>query len=230
MGLFDALEGGKEVVGGLVDGATEILGGGLRAVGLDSIATNVEDFGDGVANSLGAMPDEKNLGETKDPRELILGDPAGITSLAEKFTGFAGNFVTAGEGLRAISVDHWSGDGAQEFADAIGHQVPPWFAASDAAAKAAAALTGWAGVVTFAQQKAAEAVRIWEEGERNGTNGSPRPTSTTTNSTTTRTIDATPRPPIPDPIPGPDTRPRRSESSKSAATTATRRPRASRPN
>ena len=95
MGLFDVFEGGKEVVGGLVDGATELLGGGLRAVGLDSIATNVEDFGDDVANSLGAMPDEKNLDETKDPKELILGAPAGITALADKFTGFAGNFVAA---------------------------------------------------------------------------------------------------------------------------------------
>ena len=166
MGLFDALEDGKEFVGGLVDGATDAIGGGLRAVGLDSIATNVEDFGDGVANSLGAMPDEKQLGQTNDPKELILGDPAGITSLAEKFTGFAGNFVTAGDGLRAISVGDWSGDGATEFGDAVGRQVPPWFAAGDAASKAAAALTGWAGVVTFAQQKAGEAIRIWEEGER----------------------------------------------------------------
>nr|WP_064570226.1 RHS repeat-associated core domain-containing protein [Gordonia sp. LAM0048] len=166
MGLFDALEGGKEALGGLVDGATELLGGGLRAIGLDSIATNVEDFGDGVANSLGAMPDEKNLDQTKDPKELVLGDPAGITALAEKFTGFAANFITAGEGLRGISVDTWSGDGAADFRDAIGRQVPPWFAAGDAAAKAAAALTGWSGVVTFAQQKAADAVRIWEEGER----------------------------------------------------------------
>ncbi|EON32869.1 Rhs family protein [Gordonia terrae C-6] len=166
MGLFDALEGGKEVLGGLVDGATEILGGGLRAVGLDSIATGVEDFGDDVANSLGAMPDEKNLDQTKDPKELILGDPPGITALAEKFTGFAGNFVAAGEGLRGISVGDWSGTGAVEFRDATGRQVPQWFAAGDAASKAAAALSGWAGVVTFAQQKAAEAVRIWEEGER----------------------------------------------------------------
>ncbi|MDT0223047.1 putative T7SS-secreted protein [Gordonia sp. AC31] len=166
MGLFDVFEGGKEVVGGLVDGATELLGGGLRAVGLDSIATNVEDLGDDVANSLGAMPDEKNLDETKDPKELILGDPAGITALADKFTGFAGNFVAAGEGLRGISVGNWSGTGAVEFRDASGRQVPQWFAAGDAASKAAAALAGWAGVVTFAQQKAAEAVRIWEEGER----------------------------------------------------------------
>ncbi|WP_354563125.1 MULTISPECIES: putative T7SS-secreted protein [Gordonia] len=60
----------------------------------------------------------------------------------------------------------WSGTGAVEFRDASGRQVPQWFAAGDAASKAAAALTGWAGVVTFAQQKAAEAVRIWEEGER----------------------------------------------------------------
>ncbi|WP_249358713.1 putative T7SS-secreted protein [Gordonia sp. ALPHA1B1] len=166
MGLFDVFEGGKEVVGGLVDGATELLGGGLRAVGLDSIATNVEDLGDGVANSLGAMPDEQQLGQTNDPKELILGDPAGITALAEKFTGFAGNFVAAGEGLRGISVGDWSGTGAVEFRDASGRQVPQWFAAGDAASKAAAALTGWAGVVTFAQQKAADAIRIWEEGER----------------------------------------------------------------
>ena len=138
MGLFDALEGGKEALGGLVDGATELLGGGLRAIGLDSIATNVEDFGDGVANSLGAMPDEKNLDQTKDPKELVLGDPAGITALAEKFTGYAANFITAGEGLRGISVDTWSGNGAADFRDAIGRQVPPWFAAGDAASKAAA--------------------------------------------------------------------------------------------
>ncbi len=154
------------MLGGLVDGATEILGGGLRAVGLDSIATGVEDLGDDVANSLGAMPDEKNLDETKDPKELILGDPPGITALADRFTGFAGNFVAAGEGLRGISVAAWSGAGATEFSDALDRQVPPWFAAGDAASKAAAALAGWAGVVTFAQQKAAEAVRIWEEGER----------------------------------------------------------------
>ena len=166
MGLFDALEGGKEFLGGLVDGATDAIGGGLRAVGLDSIATNVEDFGDDVANSLGAMPDEKNLGQSNDPKELILGDPAGITSLAEKFTGFAGHFVSAGEGLRGISVGTWSGSGAVEFRDASGRQVPQWFVAGDAASKAAAALAGWAGVVTFAQQKAADAIRIWEEGKQ----------------------------------------------------------------
>ncbi|WP_439028796.1 putative T7SS-secreted protein [Gordonia terrae] len=164
--MFDALEGGKEFLGGLVDDATEVIGGGLRAVGLESIATGVEDFGDDVANSLGAMPDEKNLGQTSDPKELVLGDPAGIIALAEKFTSYASNFLKAGEGLRGISVGNWSGSGAAEYRDASAREVPKWVSAGDAAAKAAAALTGWAGVVTFAQQKAAEAVRIWEEGER----------------------------------------------------------------
>lgn len=166
MGLFDALEDGKEFVGGLVDDATDVIGGGLRAIGLDSIATGVEDLGDDIANSLGAMPGEKNLEQTKDPKELILGDPAGITALADKFTGFAGDFIKAGQGLRGISVGEWTGSGESGFQDATAHQVPLWFEAGDAAAKAAATLAGWAGVVTFAQQKAAEAVRIWEEGER----------------------------------------------------------------
>ncbi|WP_431840566.1 putative T7SS-secreted protein [Gordonia hongkongensis] len=166
MGLFDPLEGGKEFLGGLVDGATDIIGGGLRAIGLDSIATGVEDLGDDVADSLGAMPDEKELGRTKDPRELVLGDPAAITSMADRFGGFADSFGAAGAGLRGVSVGDWSGTGESGFRDAIASQVPQWFAAADAANKAAAALNGWAGVVTFAQQKAAEAIRIWEEGER----------------------------------------------------------------
>ncbi|KSU60127.1 type IV secretion protein Rhs [Gordonia sp. SGD-V-85] len=166
MGLFDPLEGGKEFLGGLVDGATDIIGGGLRAIGLDSIATGVEDLGDEVADSLGAMPDEEELGRTKDPRELVLGEPAAIASMADRFSGFADSFGAAGAGLRGVSVGDWSGTGESGFRDAIASQVPQWFAAADAANKAAAALTGWAGVVTFAQQKAAEAIRIWEEGER----------------------------------------------------------------
>ncbi|MDS1115771.1 RHS repeat-associated core domain-containing protein [Gordonia westfalica] len=166
MGMFDFLEDGKEWLGGVVDGATDLLGSGLRKIGLDEIASGVEDFGDDVANSLGAMPDEKQLDETNNPKELILGDPGGIRDLAGKFTGFAGNFTSAGEGLQGISAGDWSGDGAQGFGDAIANQVPKWFAAADAASKAAAALTSWAGVVEFAQQKAAEAVRVWEEGKQ----------------------------------------------------------------
>ncbi|TYQ14288.1 UNVERIFIED_ORG: RHS repeat-associated protein [Gordonia westfalica J30] len=166
MGMFDFLEDGKEWLGGVVDGATDLLGDGLRKVGLDKIATEVEDFGDSAANSLGAMPDEKELQRSKDPKELVLGDPGGIRDLAAKFTGFAGNFTSAGEGIRGISAGNWTGDGAAGFQDATASQVPRWFAAADAASKAAAALSSWAGVVEFAQQKAAEAVRVWEEGER----------------------------------------------------------------
>ncbi|WP_244278091.1 putative T7SS-secreted protein [Gordonia westfalica] len=164
--MFDFLEDGKEFLGEVVDGATDFLGSGLRTVGLDKIAATVEDFGDDVANSLGAMPDELELERTNNPKELVLGDPAGIREVAGKFTGFAGNFTSAGEGLRGISAGDWTGDGAQGFGDAIGSQVPKWFAAAEAASKAAAALTSWAGVVEFAQQKAAEAVRVWEEGKR----------------------------------------------------------------
>ncbi|MDH3022566.1 putative T7SS-secreted protein [Gordonia alkanivorans] len=164
--MFDFLEDGKEFLGEVVDGATDLLGSGLRTVGLDKIAATVEDFGDDVANSLGAMPDELELERTNNPKELVLGDPAGIRELAGKFTDFAGNFTSAGEGLRGISAGDWTGDGAQGFGDAIGSQVPKWFAAAEAASKAAAALTSWAGVVEFAQQKAAEAVRVWEEGKR----------------------------------------------------------------
>ncbi|MCK8616112.1 putative T7SS-secreted protein [Gordonia sp. C13] len=164
--MFDFLEDGKEFLGEVVDGATDLLGSGLRTVGLDKIAATVEDFGDDVANSLGAMPDELELERTNNPRELVLGDPAGIRELAGKFTDFAGNFTSAGEGLRGISAGDWTGDGAQGFGDAIGSQVPKWFAAAEAASKAAAALTSWAGVVEFAQQKAADAVRVWEEGKR----------------------------------------------------------------
>ncbi len=52
----DLLDSGEKVLGKAVDKGTDLVGDGLRAVGLDGAADAVEDFGDSVADQLGATP------------------------------------------------------------------------------------------------------------------------------------------------------------------------------
>lgn len=168
MGLFDFdfIDDAKEAIGNAIDGASDRVGDGLRAIGLDDAASAVEILGEKAADALGAMPDEKELDETRDPKELVRGEPDAIRDRAGQLDGFSSNFTSAGDGLRGISVGDWSGEGADGYQRASESQFPKWYVAASASSEAASALRGWAEDVDFAQRKAAEAVRIWEEGKR----------------------------------------------------------------
>lgn len=168
MGIFDFADGIEKDIGEFVDGATDFAGDALDRLGFDGAGRAVKDFGDAIANSMGAMPDEKELGDTDDPRELVFGDPSAIRSHSTTIAGFGRNFDTAGSGLKGMSTGHWTGEGADGYEQATAIEWPKWSTAADAAGTAAGALTTWAADVEFAQRKAAEAIALWQEAERKG--------------------------------------------------------------
>lgn len=81
MSIFDAagdatlgaLESGAEAVGQAVDGALDWVADGARAIGADTLGDLVDDLGDRAASVTGGQVDERELGETDNPRELIRG-------------------------------------------------------------------------------------------------------------------------------------------------------------
>ncbi|WP_299575162.1 putative T7SS-secreted protein [uncultured Williamsia sp.] len=174
MGWFDdvvdtgegLLDSGEKFLGKAVDKGTDLVGDGLRAVGLDGAADAVEDFGDSVADQLGATPEEKSLDETDDPKELVHGDPGALRDRASSLSTMAGSLNDGGSGLRGISVGDWTGEAADGYHAKTSAEFPKWFTASDACDAASGALTSLAGAVESAQQQAAEAVRLWKEAQR----------------------------------------------------------------
>ncbi|KQS00728.1 hypothetical protein ASG12_07655 [Williamsia sp. Leaf354] len=161
----DLLDAGEKAVGTVVDKGTDLVGDGLRAVGLDGAADAVEDFGDKMADQLGATPDEKSLDETDDPKELVHGDAGALRDRASKLSTMAGSLEQGGNGLRGISVGDWTGEAADGYHEKTSAEFPKWFTASDACESAGTALTQLADAVEWAQTQAAEAVRLWKEAE-----------------------------------------------------------------
>lgn len=162
----DLLEDGKRLVGEVVDGGSELVADGLDAIGAEGVADNVRDWGDSVADQLGATPDEKKLGETEDPKELIHGEPGVMRDRAGKLDGLSTNFTTAADGLSGINVGEFQGEAADAYHQKIGQEIPKWRDAASATKSAASALNAFAPIVEAAQQRAAEAIAKWKEGLR----------------------------------------------------------------
>ncbi|GGF35554.1 putative T7SS-secreted protein [Williamsia phyllosphaerae] len=162
----NALDAGEKAVGNVVDAGTDVLADGMRAVGLDGAADAVEDFGDTLADQLGATPDEKSLDETEDPKELVHGDPGAMHDRAGKLSTMSGSLDTGGQGLRGISVGDWGGEASEGYDAKTAAEFPKWFTAADACEAAGTALNGLADAVTWSQTQAAEAVRLWKEAKR----------------------------------------------------------------
>src|ERR1043165_575663 len=68
----------EHAVGSAVDGAAHLTGDALHAVGLNSAAQAVDNWGDHVADSLGDTVAELQLGQTTDPTQLVHGDVSAI--------------------------------------------------------------------------------------------------------------------------------------------------------
>lgn len=162
----DLLEDGKRAVGEVVDAGTDAAGDVLNAVGADGMADAVRDFGDSVADQLGATPDEVGLGESDDPKDLIHGEPGQMRDRAGKLDGLASNFEAGANGLRGISVGEFSGEAADAYHQKINTEAPKWDSAASACRAASGALNAFAPVVEAAQQRAAEAIAKWKEGIR----------------------------------------------------------------
>lgn len=163
----DAWNSGKRALGELVDHGSDLLADGLDKIDLDDAAEWLRNAGDEIADELGATPDEEELGDdSHDPRKLVHGDPGLIRDRAGKLTTFSGHFTSAGQGLQAISAGDFRGDFADAYERRTAEEYPKWFVAADACNSASGALNNLAGAVQFGQDKAKQAIQVWQEGIR----------------------------------------------------------------
>ncbi|WP_396912649.1 putative T7SS-secreted protein [Mycolicibacterium sp.] len=162
----DAFDAGERMLGETVDSVTDAAGELLDKIGLDDLGDVVEDFGDTVADHLGATPGELELGESEDPTDLVHGDPSALRGAGAKVTEFGANFELAGTGLNGISAGEFTGEAADAYQQSVRAEVAKWLAAADACATAATAYGDMANAVEWAQQQAAEAIRLWNEAKR----------------------------------------------------------------
>ncbi|KQW49066.1 hypothetical protein ASC77_10200 [Nocardioides sp. Root1257] len=112
------------------------------------------------------LPDGAELGTTTDPKALIKGEPgqvrANATRLSTESTRIAG---LAGD-VDAISIPGWSGGyGEPAYAAARSAEQDKWSAYADLLDQASTSLSTYAGALTTAQSKAADAIAKWQQGE-----------------------------------------------------------------
>ncbi|MCX2729473.1 hypothetical protein OOZ19_04425 [Saccharopolyspora sp. NFXS83] len=106
------------------------------------------------------------LGRTRDPKMLIPGDLDGILGTASSMASYIEVLHEAGEGLKRIdTTEGWRGEAAEQFRSAFDGEPGRWLEAGDCFHDAATALERYAEALTWSQGQAAEAIRLWDEGE-----------------------------------------------------------------
>jgi hypothetical protein len=105
------------------------------------------------------------LGDTSDPKALVPGNPEAIEENARVLRARAQGAFHAGHGLTAIDTGSWEGEASRKFHDKFSYEPPKWLAAGDAMDAAAVALDSHAETLRWAQRQAADAIRLWEEGQ-----------------------------------------------------------------
>jgi hypothetical protein len=105
------------------------------------------------------------LGETQSPRALVPGDPDAIAENAVALRARAKVAGDAGDGLRSIDTGAWTGAAAERFHEKFSYEPGKWFTAADAMQAGAGALDDYVATLRWAQGQAAEAIRLWNQGE-----------------------------------------------------------------
>ncbi|WP_433620944.1 putative T7SS-secreted protein [Nocardia sp. CA-120079] len=162
----DAIEHGVESVtqkvGELADSGLDAAATLARNLGADGVAEGLDDLGDKIADLAGGEIGERELGQTKDPKELIRGDPSAIHDAAEALGKMGDSIGQTGDALRTVNTADWTGTAAEEFHTEFAKQPKLWWEGSDAMHKASDVLNSWYYEVTAAQTKAADAIARWD--------------------------------------------------------------------
>ncbi|MFI6367975.1 putative T7SS-secreted protein [Nocardia sp. NPDC050630] len=162
----DAIEHGVESVtqnaGELADSGLDAAATLARNLGADGVAEGLDDLGDKIADLAGGEIHERELGQTKDPKELIRGDPSAIHDAAEALQKMGDSIGQTGDALRTVNTADWTGTAAEEFHTEFAKQPKLWWEGSDAMHKASSVLGSWYYEVTAAQTKAADAIARWD--------------------------------------------------------------------
>src|SRR5207244_7441842 len=95
--------------------------------------------------------------------ELVPGEPDEVERLAGRLGRFTAAAADASGRLARLDAEHWTGEAADLFRQAVGPVPRELTRAAEAFAAAARALSGYAGVLREAQASAARAIRLVEQ-------------------------------------------------------------------
>ncbi|MDH6145424.1 uncharacterized protein YukE [Kitasatospora sp. GP30] len=173
MGLLDSVgndlndwyKDGKKAIGSQVESNAHAVGGMLDFVGLHDAAHTVDNYGDKIADKLGAQIAELQLGQTDDPKQLVHGDAKAIGESVKHLQVFHDAFESTGSGLRAMDSDHWQGHAAEAFRAKFTPHPAQWLAAADACDAAAKALDQ-SQTVSWAQDQAKQAIDAYNAAKK----------------------------------------------------------------
>ncbi|MGX7761083.1 putative T7SS-secreted protein [Streptomyces angustmyceticus] len=172
---FNAVgEGASKITGAVERGAGEVIEHGsdltgdvLEKAGLDDAGHAVRSAGAKAAGALGAHVDERRLGETEDPKELVHGDVEKIHETASHLKDFSAAFDRVAGGMRKLgSGQHWSGRTADAFREKFDMHPKQWMHAADACDDASRALKSYAETVSWAQGKASDAIDKYRKAQQ----------------------------------------------------------------
>jgi hypothetical protein len=108
-----------------------------------------------------------DLGQTKDPAELVTGSPAGLRTLARELYQLAGQFDNTANGLGHLDPGgSWGGSAGNAFQNYFAEEPVRWRRAADSFRTTAESLNGYAGTLEWAQGQAGEAIRQWDADDR----------------------------------------------------------------
>lgn len=106
------------------------------------------------------------LGETSDPKSLVPGDTSSVDKTAWSMTVYGDLLHEAGAGLQRIdTTEGWSGEAADQFRSAFDGEPTKWMEAGDCFHASSKALKTYTSTLVWAQEQAAEAILLWEEGQ-----------------------------------------------------------------
>lgn len=104
------------------------------------------------------------LGETRDPRQLIPGDPEDLTGRADKLRARSKTLEGVGDDLGAIRIPSWEGKASDAFWKDFSPQKARWHRGSDSMDEAEKALRDYIRTLTWAQSQAERAIEQHESG------------------------------------------------------------------
>ncbi|GAA4066106.1 putative T7SS-secreted protein [Streptomyces shaanxiensis] len=105
------------------------------------------------------------LGDTKDPKELIPGDAGNLHEIARSLRKYSGSFENVGDGLGGVRISGWAGQASDNFSEKLDGEKKNWRYASDQMSGAASAISTYATALSEAQRQASEAIELWDGGD-----------------------------------------------------------------
>lgn len=104
--------------------------------------------------------------EVHDPKALIPGTPDSVRKTAWSMTIYRDLLYEAGEGLQRIdTASGWSGEAAENFRSMFDGEPKKWLQAGDCFQTASEELDSYSYTLTWAQNQAGEAIRLWQEAQ-----------------------------------------------------------------